>query len=254
MKLHLLPCGAGHDVKALFRQWATLARRTGWTMGTIAHHDGWDIPVLTRGDWKNGGVYLSAGIHGDEPAAPQALLTWAQNHPEDFNRLCGIIFPCLNPWGLAANQRTDRRGRDLNRIWHKERHPLVGPIRRLLAGADFHLAVSLHEDFEAAGFYLYEPMGQRPGWGGSLLRTATRFLPIEPRRTIDGRRVTRPGHFYRRINANDFEDFGWPEAIYLHLVHTRRSFTLETPSEFDLPRRVAAHVAVLHHLLQLARA
>lgn len=37
---------------------------------------------------------------------------------------------------------------------------------------------------------------------------------------------------------------GYPEAIWLHLEHAKRSMTIETPSEFALERCVTAHVAV----------
>ena len=44
---------------------------------------------------------------------------------------------------------------------------------------------------------------------------------------------------------------GYPEAIWLHLYHSLRTFTVETPSEFALEQRVAAHVAVLDEVARL---
>ena len=38
---------------------------------------------------------------------------------------------------------------------------------------------------------------------------------------------------------------GYPEAIWLHEFHARRSLTVESPSEFALEQRVRAHCAVI---------
>lgn len=245
----------GHDVSWLLRSWRALARRCGWKCRVICEQDGRPIVGLAKG---SGGVYFSAGVHGDEAAAPLALLAWAENHPEALAALSGVIFPCLNPWGLSQNSRWSATGEDLNRCWHQEDHALVGPLRRFLGAREFACALLLHEDYEASGIYLYEPWkgGRRaplPPWGGELLARAAKFLPLDSRRRIDGRRVTQPAHFFRGVTPKTFAQMGWPEAIYLLFRHTRRSLTFETPSEGDLAKRVAAQVAVIQATLDLAR-
>lgn len=248
---------SGHEVGWLLRRWETLARRTGWQYRELLEVDGFPLLVLTRGNWADGGVYLSAGIHGDEPAGPLGLLEWADGDLRGFASRSGIIFPCLNPWGLMQNSRCDRSGTDLNRIWHRMEHPVIGCIRSFLGNARFSLALNLHEDFDARGIYVYEPWNGRRGedaWGGWLLEKAARYLPVDSRRMIDGRRVTRPGYFHRRVREADFVDFGWPEAICLHLRHARRSFTFETPSEYGLDHRVASQAAFVRGALELADA
>ena len=49
----------------------------------------------------------------------------------------------------------------------------------------------------------------------------------------------------RKVNMKTFVKIGFPEAIHLHLFHSKRTFTIETPSEFALGQRVAAHVAII---------
>ena len=102
----------------------------------------------------------------------------------------------------------------------------------------------LHEDFDAQGLYLYEVQRARPYWGEPLLAAARQTIAPDPRSKIDGR-TARTGVIRRRIDHKRFARMGWPEAIHLHLHHADRSFTVETPSEFALEQRVAAHVAVL---------
>ena len=43
---------------------------------------------------------------------------------------------------------------------------------------------------------------------------------------------------------------GLPEAVYLHLHHSERTFTIETPSEFSLNQRVRAHVAIIEECVR----
>jgi hypothetical protein len=43
---------------------------------------------------------------------------------------------------------------------------------------------------------------------------------------------------------------GLPEAVYLRLQGCPRVFTIETPSEYGLDRRVRAHVAVIEECIR----
>ena len=56
----------------------------------------------------------------------------------------------------------------------------------------------------------------------------------------------------RRLDKKRFARIGFPEAIWLHLEHSERTFTVETPSEFALERRVAAHIAVIEEVVRRA--
>jgi len=97
-------------------------------------------------------VYLSAGIHGDEPASVEGLIVWAEsslNKTADWN---WMIFPCLNPWGLERNVRFDEEGRDLNRFYNSRKIPQIAAQRDLMKGKRFDLAITLHEDYDARGF------------------------------------------------------------------------------------------------------
>jgi hypothetical protein len=124
-------------------------------------------------------------------------------------------------------------------------------VRRLVRGHRFALALQLHEDYDGQGFYLYEVQRARPYWGEALLAVAARHIPIEPRARVDGR-VFRGGLMRRRVERRRFARMGYPEAIWLHLEHSERTFTLETPSEFALEERVRAHVAVIEAAVEMA--
>ena len=51
------------------------------------------------------------------------------------------------------------------------------------------------------------------------------------------------GLLRRKLNLKKFPMI--PEAVYLHLHHAERTFTIESPSEFALDQRVRAQVAII---------
>lgn len=234
-----------HHDRELIRRWRALARTAGLRMKRFAMAG--DEPlfvVKTPALGATGGIYISAGIHGDEPAASEALIAWAEKHAHRIARWPLLMFPCLNPWGLRNNIRLDAQGVDLNRAFHQDDHPVIGALKQVVGARQFDLALMLHEDYDAHGFYLYEIQRERPFWGEDVTAVARRHIAIDARARIDGR-VARDGVIRRRFDRALFERIGFPEAIWLHEFHARRALTTETPSEFALERRVRAHVAVI---------
>jgi hypothetical protein len=240
-----------HHYSQLIDRWRAVGKACGIRVRKFAAADGCDLfyartPALA----KDGGVYLSAGIHGDEPGGPAALLEWAAAQGRRLRELPLIILPCLNPWGLRSNVRMDAQGNDLNRAFHREDLPQITALRQLLEGYRFDAAVMLHEDYDGEGLYLYEIQRSEPNWGESLLAAGAKVIPLDPRSRID-RYHAREGLIRRRFDRPKYRRMGHPEAIWLHLHHSERTFTVETPSEFALEQRVAAHGAVLDEVGRL---
>lgn len=194
------------------------------------------------------GLYLSAGIHGDEPASTEALLTWADRRARALARVRFLIFPCLNPWGLFNNTRRNEAGIDLNRGYLRGDVPVIAAQKAVVAGRTFDAAMMLHEDFDAHGIYLYELPNKRPFWGEKLLAAGSKHVPCEPRARVEGR-PCRGGLIRPRITPGEMLEH--PEAFFVAFGPSQRSLTFETPSEFSLTARVCAHGAVLDELLRL---
>ena len=113
--------------------------------------------LMLAAEERNGRtIYISSGIHGDEPAGPVALrrLIDEDRWPGDTEL---ILCPCLNPTGLQAKTRENRHGIDLNRDY---RDPKSEEVRAHMAWLNqlprFDLSLVLHEDWEADGYYLYD--------------------------------------------------------------------------------------------------
>lgn len=184
-------------------------------------------------------IYISAGIHGDEPAPPLALLDLIAAGIFDA-RAVWFLCPLLNPNGFTRGLRENADGTDLNRDYIR----LCAPETRahvawLQHQPRFDLALCLHEDWESTGFYLYElNPEQRPSLAASMIAAAATKCPIEPGATVDGFETAEPGIIRPQIDPATRDD--WPEALYLRAHHTTLSYTVETPSALPLPQRVAA--------------
>lgn len=193
-------------------------------------------------------VYLSTGIHGDEPAGPLAVrrLFAERLWPSGVDVwLC----PCLNPTGFRLNRRENADGLDLNRQY---RHLRAAETRAHIAWLEkqprFDLALCLHEDWESHGFYLYElnPENLR-SHADSMIASVSRVCPIDPSPEIEGRSAT--GGIIRP-SADPLSRPEWPEAFYLFTHKTRLSYTLEAPSDFPIETRVEALVAAVRTVLE----
>lgn len=194
-------------------------------------------------------IYLSTGSHGDEPAGPLAMLRLLEEDrwPADASLwLC----PCLNPTGFALNQRENQLGIDLNRDYrHLQSEEVRAHVAWLEKQPRFDLALCLHEDWEAEGFYLYElnPDG-RPSYAEIMVQAAAEVCPIDLSPVIEGREahggIVRPP-------VSLAERPQWPEAFYLITHKTRLSYTLESPSDFPVQTRVAALMAAVEAVLKL---
>jgi protein MpaA len=239
-----------HDAGALLRRWRTAARRAGWRGRTLGTANGrpilaFDSPAAAG---TPGGLYISAGMHGDEPAPPWGLLDWFESHADRLTGRPVALVPCFNPHGFAANIRTDHHGEDLNRQFHRDDHPLVASWRAWLGTRPWALGICLHEDYDARGTYCYElTRRDGPRLAERLLTACESVLPREARSRIEGRRAAR-GLIRRATPPRDLP--GHPEAIALHLHHARHNLTFETPSEFCLHDRVRAHRVFLEATLE----
>ena len=193
-------------------------------------------------------IYISAGIHGDEPAGPLAVEQLLQ---EDLwpEHLSISILPCLNPTGFPRNSRENVDGIDLNREFlNPKAEEIRAHIRWLESRPSFDLCLSLHEDWESHGFYLYELNPEsRPSLAERMIEKVSLICPIDPSPIIEGREanqgIIRPALDPRTRPL-------WPESFYLLTYKTRLAYTLEAPSDFPLGGRVAALVTAVRTAME----
>ncbi len=195
-------------------------------------------------------IYISAGIHGDEPCGPDALLRFLELHPLSWS--CDwVIAPSLNPTGLRQGTRENAAGIDLNRDFLRRES---GEVRALInwwecqdRACDLHL--SLHEDWEASGFYLYEiNTGGIGSLAGPILGAVQEVVPLESSGPVDGHELSAPGLILHSPDPDEEE--GWPEAIWLAKRSPVLSVTFEAPGRDARDRRTMSLVSALRAALR----
>jgi len=245
------------DIQQTLRDIELAARQHRWNPETFYESDGLRLFALTRSRGQNPKpetrnpkrVYLSAGIHGDEPAGPLAALQLLQENrwPENVDLW---FCPCLNPIGFSLNTRENSRGIDLNREYlNTVAEEIKAHITWLERQPNFDLCLLLHEDWESHGFYLYE---QNPDVRRSLaepmIEAVSQVCPVDPNDEIEGRPAK---NGIIRPNLDPRTRPQWPEAFYLITNKTRQSYTLEAPSDYPLSTRVNALVAAVRAAIEL---
>lgn len=197
-------------------------------------------------------IALSAGVHGDEPAPPWALLSLVRDGLLD--RAFGYrLWPCTNPTGYERGTRENAEGADINRSFNRGG---TTPEARAIVTANrdrkFALAFDLHEDFEADGFYAYEPVTpEGPILARSIVAALdANALPVENlREGFDLGYPPEAGHL-RTIErgavypdpAAEREFFaGTPYSLYVLRRAARRVLTCESPRRRAWDERLAMH-------------
>lgn len=242
-------------VKSFQEQFADLASSLGFRREIVTRLEEDEIRVWTR-EAKGpriGTIYLSAGMHGDESCTPFAAMEFLKGVVlrEDCD---WIVAPLLNPVGLRAGTRENGEGIDLNRDFLRRESQEVRSLitwweSRTLNTKQPFLHLSLHEDWEADGFYLYEihTDGRSPV-GRGIMDDLEREFPVQKEGPVDGHILSGPGLILHRPEPDEPE--GWPEAIWLAKTYLVHSLTFEAPGTRDIEIRRTGLVAALAATMQ----
>lgn len=244
-------CGEVVDMAPVLDGCLNAAIRKGWRKQELEVQPDISLLALHRESTNPQAkrIYISAGIHGDEPAGPLAVQNLLNS--EVLPREHEIwVCPCLNPTGFKNNCRENFEGRDLNRQYlQPAAREIIAHVGWLELQPRFDLCLCLHEDWESQGFYVYElnPDSQTP-MAERIVEAVSEVCPIDYSEVIDGR----PAH--GGIIRPEFEPNlrpDWPEAFFLLMHKTRLCYTLEAPSDFDLQVRVDALQTAVRTCLNL---
>jgi protein MpaA len=237
--------GEGINVAEYLREFHAAAQTRGWSAQKFATIDSYELFGYQRGHQSSRRtVYISTGIHGDEPAGTITLRRCIEQDrwPSDTHF---ILCPCINPTGLNAVTRENKNGVDLNRDY---RDPQSEEVRahtawiRSLQNVD--LALHLHEDWEAEGYYAYEVNPHNfPPIAPRIIEAVREVCPIQGNAKIDTLWDCVDGVI--RPNLKPEERPLWAEAVFLIVNKARHTLTLEAPSDFPLVFRAEAHLRAL---------
>lgn len=242
------------DIEEVLRDIRSAAQEHGWESETFLENGELELIALHRAARSAPDpqpapcVYISTGIHGDEPGGPLAVrqLLKEDQWPEAVEF---FLCPCLNPTGFELNRRENSQGLDLNRQYlHPQAEETLAHIAWLERQPRFHLSLCLHEDWESHGFYLYELNPEnRPSLAETIVQRVGTVCPVDPSEVIEGR-PAEGGIIRPNLDPRTRPD--WPEAFYLLTHKTPLSYTLEAPSDYPISVRVAGLVTGVNTALE----
>lgn len=246
------------DIESVLRELGEAALQDGWQIDALPASGNLSLPAFIRSARTSPRIsrasrlYLSTGVHGDEPAGPLAMRQLLQENQWPNGTEIWLC-PCLNPTGFLQRTRENAKGQDLNRDYnHLQTDEIKAHVAWLNRQPDFDLTVCLHEDWEANGFYVYElNPANRLSYAEAIINRVAAVCPIDRSEVIDGRPAQ---NGIIRPELDPAQRPLWPEAFYLIQHKTRHSYTLETPSDYPLPTRVAALVTAVRTILDLVNA
>lgn len=179
---------------------------------------------------RNGTVCITGGIHGDETAGPFGLLKFLENYKPNKDDPRLIILPVLNPFGFVNNCRTNQDGLNLNRHFFKWPSPRdVKKLKNLLRFEKIDLFMSVHEDDEERGFYIYQ--------FGQSRRIANKIIDFLRSKT---KVCTKPLIYNHKakdgVVCGAFNDGSMEEWVYKK-KKAKFSYCLEVPDCLPLKKR-----------------
>ncbi len=238
------PMNRGFDWSTYLSDFTSAADAAGFARRDLADTPAGPLSVWERGETGRS-IYVSAGMHGDEPAGPLALLELVKSGAFPHG-IRWALCPAANPTGLALATRGNADGIDLNRDYLRRSTDEVKAHAAWLESRPVpDLFLSLHEDWEARGFYFYEiNLGPDiPTRAATILDAVKPWFEPDAGDEIDGHTPRAPGWIHHEAEAD--VPGGWPEAIFLAKLGCPLSFTFETPSHAHLTDRAAALAAAV---------
>jgi len=220
---------------------------------TVFRYDGRDayrIDIPSRGsDAKR--IILTAGVHGNESVGVATLLellpelVYNSRIRENYDI---VIYPNMNPGGLAKNTRRLLNGIDYNRSFATgAEESITEKFARSLDGESFDISLDLHEAWSRDGFFII-PAEDQPSKNlkallsqmdpNDLLTSPNGVYPYPIFSTFQPARLVyvleSPG-VARSTNKGTLKSF------FANSLGVERSYTLESTPQVELTRRIEVY-------------
>ncbi|MCG9127880.1 succinylglutamate desuccinylase/aspartoacylase family protein [Candidatus Poribacteria bacterium] len=218
-------------------------------------------------------IYISAGIHGDEPAGVECAIRLIEQLSDKkrykywdslLDRFNWMISPCDNPYGYERNIRENADGLDLNRMFETPQHTKE---TEFIADSLNHIsipkhisrekgskrlaitvALDLHEDMDSDGFYLWERRrSYHTPIGDVIVNKVNTVCSINRTSKIEG-------HYNQNgviTLLDQITSKGWTRGRYLAEYEDTSCLILETPTWVDWNSRIKAHMMAIQAAIDM---
>jgi protein MpaA len=204
------------------------------TFGTVSD---FDLISLKKENGAEKNVYISAGIHGEEPAPPVALLNMMKENgfSKQYN---WYIVPLINPVGMSKGLRKNADKKDLNREYKPttKATEVIYHINVLKSIPSCQVCFFLHEDSGEDGFYMYSIRDNKTH--KKILDAAKNFGEISNKKKLD--KFPRKSKGLIDGGTAIYDDIlKYTETAYLNkLWPESKMYILEAPKKAEIENRI----------------
>src|SRR3989338_194375 len=213
-------------------------------------------------------IFLSGGVHGDEPAGVYALLNFLKTEIRNYRDFNFVIVPCINPIGYEMDRRTNGAFIDINRDFRNAPVAMeVLYLKRFLKKCkrNYVFAMDMHENDvneltegyrlreNPREFYLYEVSPTKDTSIGNNIIEALKDqgVQVTRRRKIYNEKCSGGLIWSRGRKDRNYSDKHTLEG-YIQEYATY-AFTTETPTCWSIKKRIDTQLKVLKAALNEAR-
>lgn len=207
--------------------------------------DGAWLPVFALRRTVNGARRLCvfSGVHGNEPAAVEAALRFAELLAKDRTLYPGVnitIVPLVNPWGWARNLRRNSSNHDISRTFVGTPSVEGEIIKTLLKSERCSVLADLHGDSNKQAFHVITFDNADLSVAKSITRdVAARGLPL---------RKGAPEAVFHRHDKDAINTARPGLGLYARRNGVAEVYNIQSPREIEIEMRVGVHGLALDRL------
>ena len=210
--------------------------------------DGAWLPVLALrrvSDGANARVCVFSGVHGNEPAAVEAALRFAESLPRDATLYAGLnitVVPLVNPWGWARNLRRNSSNHDISRSFITTPSAEGEIVKALLKTEGCNLVADLHGDSNKQPFHIITFDNADLAAAKAATRAvAARGLPL---------RKGAPEGVFLRLDKDAVNTARPSLGLYARRNGVAQVYNIQSPRDIEIEMRVVVHLIALDRLVR----
>ena len=184
-----------------------------------------------------------SGVHGNEPAAVEAVLRFAESLAKDRTLYPGLnltIVPLVNPWGWARNLRRNSSNHDISRSFVTTPSAEGEIVKALLKEERCTVVADLHGDSTKQAFHVISFDNADLSVAKLITRdVAARGLPL---------RKGAPEGVFHRLDKDAINTARPSLGLYARRNGVPQVYTIQSPREIEIETRVGIHLLALDRL------
>lgn len=183
-------------------------------------------------------VFISGGLHGDEPAGPQAVLATiaaVANDPDKYRRVNIDFIPLVNPSGWINGTRETASGHDINRDYYLRNTQETMIVDSFLQQRGrYRLMVDHHEDPRYPGFYAVT-------YGNGNETVIKHAVSVLEQSGYELRPFSKTVGWFGVSKQKTPRLKNKTFMSYAREHYSKRVYQVESPTSVDMAQRTAAH-------------